>query len=32
VLATDGLGHRAVLRDPTVVRSAVTFLTKAAAR
>jgi len=32
VLATDGLGHRAVLRDPTVVRSAVAFLTKAANR
>ena len=32
VLATDGLGHRALLRDPTVVRSAVAFLAKAAAR
>ena len=32
VLATDDLGHRALMRDPTVVRSAVAFLTKAAAR
>jgi pimeloyl-ACP methyl ester carboxylesterase len=32
LLATDGLGHRALLRDPTVVRSAVAFLTKAAGR
>jgi pimeloyl-ACP methyl ester carboxylesterase len=26
LLATDGLGHRAILRDPTVVRAAVAFL------
>jgi pimeloyl-ACP methyl ester carboxylesterase len=32
VLATEGLGHRAVLRDPAVVRSAVAFLTRASAR
>jgi len=32
VLATDDLGHRALMRDPTGVRSAVAFLTKAAAR
>jgi pimeloyl-ACP methyl ester carboxylesterase len=32
VLATEGLGHRAVLRDPAVVRSAVAFLTRTAAR
>lgn len=32
LLATDGLGHRAILRDPAVVRSAVAFLAQAEAR
>ena len=32
LLATDGLGHRAILRDPTVVRAAVAFLAEGPAR
>jgi pimeloyl-ACP methyl ester carboxylesterase len=32
LLATDGLGHRAILRDPTVIRSTVAFLAGAPVR